>query len=154
MNRGMIYLMGMVAGGVRGMTQPADSVLVQPTGAETPELGWLVFKAVAMLLLILGLIVVLVLVIKKIWGRQLGIAGDQDWFQIVARAPLHTQHSIALVRVFDRFFLLGITESSISNLGELEPNPQLTQWIEKNRITPGSGAPHFFWSMLKKKIEN
>ncbi|NOX36587.1 MAG: flagellar biosynthetic protein FliO [Calditrichaeota bacterium] len=151
MKRGLFYILTPLVPAAALLAQPSDPQA--PAGAETPELGWLVFKAVAMLILILALIFLLVFFIKKVWGRQLGIIGDQEWFQVVARAPLHAQHSIALVKVFDRFLLLGITESSISNLGELQQSPQLMQWIEKNQVSSGAVTPNVFWSLLKKKVE-
>ncbi len=151
MKRRWFYILNLLLSVIPVLAQPGDSQT--PATAETPELGWLVFKAVATLILILALIFLLVFFIKKLWGRQLGIIGDQEWFQVVAKAPLHAQHSIALVKVFDRFLLLGITESSISNLGELQQSPQLLRWIEKNQIAPGADTPGIFWSLLKKKVE-
>ncbi len=129
--------------------------LAQPTNATPaegmPGMGWLVIKTLAVLALIVVLIFVLVWAMKKLLGRNLGIAGEEGWFQILARVPLHQNQSIALVKVVDRVLLLGITDHCITNLGEVPDSPLIQKMLEKPASQPISGS--VFQALLKGKLQ-
>ncbi len=119
----------------------------QPTAV--PNMGWLVVKTLVLLALIIGLIFVLTWGMKKVLGRNLGLPGQEGWFQILARVPLHQNQFIALVRVVDRVMVLGITEHSITNLGEIPDSPALQEMLAKP-VPQVTGS--VFKNLLKGKL--
>ncbi len=129
-----------------GITQPAGQT---PT-TNMPGMGWLVIKTLFVLALIVVLIFALVWAMKKLLGRNLGVSGEEGWFQILARVPLHQNQSIALVKVVDRVLLLGITEHCITNLGEVPDSPIIQKMLQNpvNQTVSGS----VFQTLLKGKL--
>ncbi|RMF59894.1 MAG: flagellar biosynthetic protein FliO [Calditrichaeota bacterium] len=131
-----------------------DSTLVSFEGGGTEfNFGWMVFKALGSLIIIFFLIVGLVYLLKKYWGKQLGGGIRQENFQILARLPLHPKQSLALVRVFDRILLIGITENNITLLSEYNNPQDIQKIINEMSTTPFSTSTDRFLKVIRKEME-
>ena len=95
--------------------------------------------------LIFGLAIVLILLILTLWilryimrARFSGIAGDA--VQILSMRYIEPKKAIALVKVMDRVFIIGIAEQALTTLGELTPEEAGTIRLdrEQNRQPFGS----------------
>jgi len=135
----------------------AQPGLASKGGTQSPvewNPAWMFLKAFGFLVLIIALIFIIVFFIRKYWGKSLGLGGDQEWFQVLARAPIYANQSVALVRIFNRIFLFGIGENMIVNLMEVEESQQLQQWLNKHqgKSEPINGS--LFRSLLGKKLKS
>lgn len=85
----------------------------------TPDFAWLFLKTVAGLILVLGLAIVLIrYVLPRVpfgrFGRR-----RAGWARVVDRFVLEPRKNLYLVKVAERYFLLGSGENSLSLLSEL-----------------------------------
>jgi len=147
MKYGLYIIVFLISLAGYGWAQPGSE---GPQQTGIPNMGWLVVKTLVLLALIIGLIFALVWAMKKLMGKNLGFPGQEGWFQVVARVPLHQNQSVALVKVVDRVMLLGITEHCITNLGEIPDSPALQQLLNNpvQQTVPGS----VFKNLLKGKL--
>ena len=76
--------------------------------------------------LIFGLAIVIILLILTLWvlrffmrSRLSGVAGDA--ITVLTIRYLDPKKAVALVRVLDRVFIIGVAEQAVTMLGELTP---------------------------------
>jgi flagellar biosynthetic protein FliO len=130
-------------------TQMPDSSAA-PAAATPPalDMGWLLFKTVLSLALIIGLIVVLVFVLNKYLQQGLKGTPNGDWCRVVAQFPLGQKQSLVLVQTLGKFVLLGVTDSSINKITEFEEMPELQAMAEAAE-TSGN---NMFRKLLQQKL--
>jgi hypothetical protein len=65
------------------------------------------------------LVVVLVVVLMTLAARHTGLGRTLGPIELLARLPLEPRRSIYVVRVVDRFLIIGSSEAGLVKLGEL-----------------------------------
>jgi flagellar biogenesis protein FliO len=104
-----------------GVTAAPDSLAVSPSFITSDVK--LFFQ------LIFGLAIVIILLILTLWvlrfimrSRLAGAAGvDGDAVTVLTIRYLDPRKAVALVRVMDRVFIIGVADQSLTTLGELTP---------------------------------
>jgi flagellar biogenesis protein FliO len=95
-------------------------------------MGWVVFKMLFALSLVLGLLFLLVRVLKRTPLIRKDLPTDFD-LRVLTTKPIAPRKYISLVEIAGEVLALGISESQISYLTKIE-NPE---WLEKwRRGTP------------------
>lgn len=95
-------------------------------------MGWVVFKMLFALSLVLGLLFLLVRVLKRTPLVRKDLPADFD-IRVLTTKPISPRKYISLVEIGGEVLALGISESQISYLTKIE-NPE---WLEKwRRGTP------------------
>ena len=95
-------------------------------------MGWVVFKMLFALSLVLGLLFLLVRVLKRTPLIRKDLPTDFD-IRVLTTKPISPRKYISLVEIGGEVLALGISESQISYLTKIE-NPE---WLEKwRRGTP------------------
>ncbi len=132
----------------------ADSSSVALGSGPAPiNFGWLLMKTVASLIFIIALIFGMVLVFKRYFGNHLPGTRYQEGFRIIARLPLQPKQSLALVKVFDRIVLIGITDSTISMLSEYKENQEVQKIISTLQQPSLNSDRNRFFKLIKKEME-
>lgn len=83
----------------------------------TPDFTWLFVKTLAGLILVLGLAVVFVRFVlpRTRFGRQRHVS----WVKVLDRFAMEPHKSLYLVKMGDRYLVLGATEHSIQMVTEI-----------------------------------
>ncbi len=76
------------------------------------------FKVFLALLIVLFIIYFLFYLLKKVNLKKLSPLSAH--FEIISRFPIGEKNYLLLVKLFDKTYLLGVSQNSISNLGEIE----------------------------------
>ena len=99
--------------------------------------------------LIIGLAIVIILLILTLWilryiirGRFSGVG--EDAICVLAMRYIEPKKAIALVRVTDRVFIIGIAEQALTTLGEL--TPEETEQLHLD----AQPSPQVFGSLLAR----
>ncbi len=96
-------------------------------------------KNVSMVLIVMGLLVLFLHFLRKFLFKPLGggISGEQ--FRVIRQFHLGPKKNVTLVRFAHRLLLLGVTDSTITTLAEID-DPEEVSRIEKD-ATGGGGEP-------------
>jgi flagellar protein FliO/FliZ len=78
------------------------------------------FKMISALVVVLVCIYLGVYLLKKLMGRRRGINGQNGILQVLETTYVGPKKTVSLVRVADRSVLIGVTDSQISILTELD----------------------------------
>jgi len=109
--------------------------------------------SLAWLLLCVAVIIVLAYLFTKYVAGRGGVTaglGSGSWnFKVLRRLPLGRDQAILLVRVGERFLLLGVTVSGISLLAELTAE----EAEALNAPDPGEPAPPSFGEALRSVLK-
>ncbi len=84
---------------------------------STPDFTWLFIKMLAGLLLVLGLAFILIRVILP--KTKMGRSRRNSWVSLIDRYPLDQHKSLYIVKIMERYFVLGSAENSINLVTEL-----------------------------------
>lgn len=94
-------------------------------------------EALGRLLPALVLVVVVPLVLRHFLRRSRVLGGEA--LHVVSRAPMGRSASAVILEAGDRLFLVGVTETSIRLISELDPEYQIEQ--TENEHEPGTDSP-------------
>lgn len=85
--------------------------------SPTPDFTWLFVKMVVGLVVVLGLAL---LFIRFVLPRtRLGRRGDASWASVEDAVRLDPHRSLYLVKILERYFVLGASEHSLQLITEL-----------------------------------
>ena len=84
---------------------------------STPDFTWLFIKMVAGLILVLALAVILIRVVLP--RTRLGRSRKASWASLIDQFPLDPNRSLCVVKILERYFVLGSSEHSIHLITEL-----------------------------------
>ncbi len=87
-------------------------------------------KNVSMVLIVMGLLVLFLHFLRKFLFKPLGggISGEQ--FRVIRQFHLGPKKSVTLVRLADRLLLLGVTDSTITTLAEIDDPDEVSRIVE------------------------
>ena len=106
--------------------QEPDSAQIHAPDSLLTESSYLTSEFKLFMQLIIGLAIVIILLIITLWVLKYIIrfrfsSIGEDAIQVLAMRYIEPKKAIALVRVMDRVFVIGIAEQALTNLGELSP---------------------------------
>jgi len=110
-------------------------------GRESPPPAvdyWSSFGAMLLALaVVVGLIILVVWLLKMVMGRKFSLGGG-GLIQLVAPVPLGERRFISVLRVGERYYLIGISSGDISLLSTLEPE-EVKPFLESGEGAAGMG---------------
>lgn len=111
---------------------------------------------ISAILIVFALLILFLHFLRKFVYRPLGGFASRGQFELLRQFHLGPKKSIALVKIFNRLFILGVTETSITTLSEIH-DPQEVAEIESKFADPKKAQnPNFreiyqgFLSRVKK----
>ncbi len=84
---------------------------------SSPDFTWLFVKMIAGLVLVLALAVILVRYVLP--RTRLGRRRPASWGSLVDRIPIDSERSLCLVKILERYFVLGIAGQSFQLITEI-----------------------------------
>jgi flagellar biosynthetic protein FliO len=84
---------------------------------QTPDFTWLFIKMIAGLILVLALAILLIRVVLP--RTRLGRMRRAGWAQVIGHYPLEPHRNLYVVKVLERYLLLGSSEHSVNLVAEL-----------------------------------
>ena len=121
----------------------ASSLLLEAQSGlpSAPGFGLALLKMVAALVLVC----VLAYLVLRLVRRHLPAARGGGLLRVIERCPLSARHSLWIVAVGERYFLLGASDGGISRLVELE-----REAVERGSgAIAGKRAPRRFRDLLR-----
>ena len=108
------------------------------------------FSLIWLLVCVLAVIVLAWLFTKYVAGRggALGVSGGSERFRVLSRLSLGREQSAVLVKVGEKYLLLGVTASEITVLKELTPEEAETVYVPP----PDQSAPPSFSEALRSVL--
>ncbi|UCC79194.1 MAG: flagellar biosynthetic protein FliO [Candidatus Zixiibacteriota bacterium] len=134
-------------------TTTVDTTLVPPATDYSPSLAGIIFKLLVSMILIVGLIYLSVYLIKKMNNRATGGGIVGDTIKIMGRTFISPKQSLYLVKIGQRYAILGATESNINMITELSEQEARDFDNRENKplsISAGSKFADIFKGMIKR----
>ncbi|MDZ7642542.1 MAG: flagellar biosynthetic protein FliO [Desulfurivibrio sp.] len=117
---------------------PAESAAMTGGDQFSPILPF--FKAVGVLLLIIGLMLLVAAIVRKL-GMHQGPGGRGELLHIIETSPLGPRKYLAVVEAAGEYFLVGVSEQRIDPLGPLQNRELINQSLAAHgRHRPPGGA--------------
>lgn len=86
-------------------------------------MDWLIVKAFLTMLMIIGLMVGLLVVVRRYFYAKPRIADEN--LKVLSTISLQPKKAIYLVKVFNKVMLVGVSDSSMAALGEITDDESL-----------------------------
>lgn len=123
-------------------TVVVDSTIIM-AGAEKniePQVGQFniavsIFRMITGLVLVVGAVILVVWGLKWLQNKRVG-RGTPDFIKTIGIFPLGPKQHLYMVKMLDRYMLLGVTESHINIISELDENE--AKAINADEISPKS----------------
>jgi flagellar biosynthetic protein FliO len=139
--------------GALAQTTAVDSTVV-PTGNEySPSMAGIIFKLILSMILIVGLIYLSMYLIKKVNNRAVGGGIVGDTVKVIGRTFISPKQSLYLVKIGQRYTILGATESNINLITELSDQEARDFDNRENKpvsISAGSKFAEIFKGIIKQ----
>ncbi|MCL4539914.1 MAG: flagellar biosynthetic protein FliO [Bacteroidetes bacterium] len=100
-------------------------------------MDWLILKTFFTMVFIVGLMVVLLIVVRKYFYTKPRLMNDN--MKILMTMNLQPKKAIYLVKVFGKVMLVGVSDSTISSLGEITDSEVLHQIETAGEVQKGKG---------------
>jgi flagellar biogenesis protein FliO len=114
------------------------------------EMGWVVFKMLFALSLVLGLLFLLVRLLKRTPLIRKDLPTDFD-IRILTTKPISPRKYISLVEIGGEVLALGISEAQISYLTKIENAEWLEKWRRETPPAPVGTLPAWMGNFPLKK---
>ena len=89
-------------------------------------------RNISYVLIVIGLLILFLHFLRKIVSRPMGGAASAgEHFQVLQQFHMGPKKSISLVKVYDRILILGVTETTITNLLEIEEEEEVEQILTR-----------------------
>ncbi|MFU8819104.1 MAG: flagellar biosynthetic protein FliO [Desulfurivibrio sp.] len=112
------------------------------SGGEPFSPFLLMLKAFGVLVLIIGLMLFIAAVLRKL-GLHQGAGGGGELLKVIETRPLGPKRYLAVVAAADQYFLLGISDQQINLLSRLDNEAAIRQVLQATERDGRSGAPGF-----------
>jgi flagellar biosynthetic protein FliO len=100
-------------------------------------------KNISMVLIVIGLLVLFMHFLRKYLYKPIGGPAAGGQFQVVRQFHLGPRKSVALVRFAGKLLLLGVTESAINTLAEID-DPEEVERVLADAANPAANAAGAF----------
>ncbi len=104
-------------------------------------MGWVLLKTLASLVAVLGLMLGLVIVMKKYMFGFQAATSTLISVDVLGQRLIQPKRSIVVVKVLNKIFIVGMTEEGMTMLGEIE-DADILHWIDTT-IAEADSAPRF-----------
>lgn len=94
-------------------------------------------------LIVLALLVLFLHFLRKFVQRPISGVPSGEHFRVIQQFHLGPKKSVALVKLFDRLLLLGVTETSITTLSEISDAGEVERLLARLQDTGGGQAQNF-----------
>ena len=132
----------------------ADSSAVGAGQPEPLNMGWMLFKTMGMLILIIALIFVTVFVLKKyVYGNSFQSAGS-EWIRVLGQIQIQPKKYLALVQALNKVVLISITDVGVETLAEFESLDQIQPMLDEMQEKTGNNVDQKFLGLFRKKLES
>ena len=111
----------------------------------------LLFKTFGSLLIIVILIFAILYIVRKYVFKDIKYGKNSGILSVVGQIALQPKKYIYLVKVLDKIVIVGISDNSISNLGEIS-DPEKISKMELIVSEKHSFAHKNFFDILKENI--
>ena len=115
-----------------------------PAATLAPDLWITLLKSVAMLSLVLGVLLAVLYLIRRFYGRYSG-ASDRGLIRMVATHHVAPKERIVLLDVLGEKILIGVTPQQINYLATISNGQEIN-------IPQGEEKPKFFSNLLNNAI--
>ncbi len=115
----LILVVSVFAADIFAQTVASDSASAPTQNVYSPSLFGIVAKLIISMVIIVGLIYLSMYFLKKINSRAAGGGIIGDTIKIIGRTFLSPKQSLYLVKIGERYTIIGATEQSVSMIGEL-----------------------------------
>ncbi len=115
-----------------------------PAATPAPDLWITLLKSVAMLSLVLGVLLAVLYLIRRFYGRYSG-ASDRGLIRMVATHHVAPKERIVLLDVLGEKILIGVTPQQINHLATISNGQEIN-------IPQGEEKPKFFSSLLNNAL--
>ncbi len=146
----LILAVSLFAGDIFAQTVETDSASVSPQNIYSPSLFGIVAKLIISMVVIVGLIYLSMYFLKKINSRAAGGGIIGDTIKIIGRTFLSPKQSLYLVKIGDRYTIIGATEQSVSMIGELSEEEAAK--FESQGKAPGDSSPRSKFAAIFRGI--
>ncbi len=127
-----------------------DSLMVPSAQSFAPSMMGIIAKLVISLILIVGLIYASMFFLKKINARASGGGTVGDIIKIVGRTFLSPKQCLYLVKIGEKYMVLGATEGSINLIDHISQAE--FEELKKNNIKANDVNPQSKFAMMLKGI--
>ncbi len=131
----------------------ADSTATMPR-PEPIHMGWLLAKATLTLLLIIGLIFATVYLLRKYVYRGYSGSGSAEGLRILSQIQIQPKKFIALLQVYNRLLIVGISDASMHTLTEFRDPEEVRAILEQVHKPTEAWGQHKFIEFFKKSMQN
>ncbi|MBW2061126.1 MAG: flagellar biosynthetic protein FliO [Deltaproteobacteria bacterium] len=118
---------------------------VEAPGTEAPDLFTAGIKMVSSLLLLVGALLLILYLFRRLAAARNGTLGSHDVIHVIATRHLAPKNYITVVEIGDSVLTLGVTSENISCLDKTPAD----SFIKKAAPTTGQGAKGSFAHRLK-----
>ena len=101
----------------------------------TPDFTWLFIKMMAGLVICLGLAIVFLRVVLP--RTRMGKSARRDWVSILDTVRVDQRKSLHMIKIAERYFVLGAGEESLNLIAELSP----AEWEKAVAADSQGGKP-------------
>ena len=138
--------------GLESKPSKKDSILdyLRRSGSSGPlELTYhrpdtiLSLRNISYTLIVLALLIIFLHFLRKFVQRPISGVSPGEHFRVLQQFHLGPKKSIALVKLFDRLLLLGVTETSITTLSEISDVEEVERLLARLKDSGGGQAPNF-----------
>ncbi|MFH7321220.1 flagellar biosynthetic protein FliO [Desulfurivibrio sp. D14AmB] len=122
----------LILGGLLLAALPAWAETGGPLGAGGEPFSpfLLMLKAFGVLVLIIGLMLFIAAILRKM-GLHQGAAGPGGLLKVIETRPLGPKRYLAVVSAADQYFLLGVSEQQINLLSPLDNQELIRRTLQK-----------------------
>ena len=103
-----------------------------------------VFRMITGLILVVGAVILVVWGLKWLQNKRIG-RGIPEWIKTIGIFPLGPKQHLYMVKMLDRYMLLGVTESNINIISELDEE-------EAKAIKAEENLPNTFGNTLARQM--
>ncbi len=132
-------------------TADIDSLTSLPQLDYSPSLIGIIFKLLLSMVLIVGLIYLSTFLIKKVNTRAAGGGTVGDTIKIIGRTFLSPKQALYLVKIGERYAVLGATENNINMIRELSGSE--AEYFKNTKKNPAGPAGSKFAAIFKGLIK-
>jgi flagellar protein FliO/FliZ len=114
------------------------------------DMGGLVLKAVASLVVVIGLAVLTIGALRRYVFRQGPGMSQHRLVSVVDSVGLGPRKGIVLLRVADQFLVVGYSESGLTYLGDVKDAAAVHAAVERQQTSALSSMPSAFSHILER----
>lgn len=128
--------------------------VVSPVPSPEPlNMGWLLVKTAAFLILIVALILVSVYLLKKYVFGASAFGKNAEWIQVLGQIQIQPKKYLALVRVLDKVLLVGFSDSTMQTLTEFDDPEKIQPFLDRLEQQPSAWSEGRFLEIFKKNLQ-